>query len=78
MNSIEARWFEMAVEEFVRWASPVMTFRCPMLQNREFENAVFRLSLMRKDMMLVLSESQKLGVPMPVWTARLDLTLPPA
>jgi 3-hydroxyisobutyrate dehydrogenase len=48
------------------YSSPVMTFRCPMMQNREFENAVFRLSLMRKDMMLVLAESQRLGVPMPV------------
>ena len=48
------------------YSSPVMTFRCPMMEKREFENAVFKLSLMRKDMMLVLAESQGLGVPMPV------------
>ena len=48
------------------YSSPVMTFRCPMIGKREFENAAFRLSLMRKDMMLVLEKSQELSVPMPV------------
>ena len=48
------------------YSSPVMTFRCPMIGKREFENAAFRLSLMRKDMMLVLEKCQELSVPMPV------------
>jgi 3-hydroxyisobutyrate dehydrogenase len=33
---------------------------------RNFDFAAFKLGLMRKDMTLVLSESHKLGVPMPV------------
>src|SRR5680860_409021 len=48
------------------YSSPVMNFRCAMMEGRRFENAAFKLSLMRKDMMLVLQESQELGVPMPV------------
>jgi 3-hydroxyisobutyrate dehydrogenase len=48
------------------YSSPVMTFRCPMIGERKFENAMFKLGLMRKDMMLVLERSQELGVPMPV------------
>lgn len=48
------------------YSSPVMNLRCPMMEERQFEKALFKLSLMRKDMMLLLSESQGLGVPMPV------------
>ena len=48
------------------YSSPVMTFRCPMIGERKFENAMFKLGLMRKDMMLVLEQSQELSVPMPV------------
>ena len=48
------------------YSSPVMTFRCPMIGKREFENAMFKLGLMRKDMMLVLEQSHELSVPMPV------------
>lgn len=48
------------------YSSPVMNFRCAMMEGRRFENAAFKLSLMRKDMMLVLQESQKHDVPMPV------------
>jgi 3-hydroxyisobutyrate dehydrogenase len=48
------------------YSSPVMTFRCPMIGERAFENALFKLSLMRKDVMLVLETSQELSVPMPV------------
>jgi 3-hydroxyisobutyrate dehydrogenase len=48
------------------YSSPVMSFRCNFIGQRSFENAAFRLSLMRKDMMLVLAESQGLDVPMPV------------
>jgi 3-hydroxyisobutyrate dehydrogenase len=48
------------------YSSPVMKFRCGMMGRRSFQQAAFKLALMRKDMMLVLSESQELGVPMPV------------
>jgi 3-hydroxyisobutyrate dehydrogenase len=48
------------------YSSPVMSFRCGMMGRRSFEQAAFRLSLMRKDMMLVLEECQKLDVPIPV------------
>jgi 3-hydroxyisobutyrate dehydrogenase len=48
------------------YSSPVMTFRCPMMEKRDFGKALFKLSLMRKDMMLLLGEAQELGVPMPV------------
>ncbi len=48
------------------YSSPVMSFRCPMMEQRTFHRAIFKLSLMRKDMMLLLAESQELGVPMPV------------
>jgi 3-hydroxyisobutyrate dehydrogenase len=48
------------------YSSPVMSFRCAIMGARNFEFAAFKLGLMRKDMMLVLGESQKLGVPMPV------------
>jgi 3-hydroxyisobutyrate dehydrogenase len=48
------------------YSSPVMNLRCPMMAERRFTPALFRLDLMRKDMMLVLEECQKLGVPMPV------------
>jgi 3-hydroxyisobutyrate dehydrogenase len=48
------------------YSSPVMTFRCPMMEQRTFQRALFKLSLMQKDMMLLLTESMQLGVPMPV------------
>jgi 3-hydroxyisobutyrate dehydrogenase len=48
------------------YSSPVMSFRCPMMAERTFQRAAFRLSLMRKDMMLVLGQAQQLGVPLPV------------
>jgi 3-hydroxyisobutyrate dehydrogenase len=48
------------------YSSPVMSFRCAIMGQRNFELAAFKLGLMRKDMTLVLGESQKLGVPMPV------------
>lgn len=48
------------------YSSPVMSFRCAIMGQRNFELAAFKLGLMRKDMTLVLGESQRLGVPMPV------------
>jgi 3-hydroxyisobutyrate dehydrogenase len=48
------------------YSSPVMTFRCMLMAQRNFELRAFKLGLMRKDMMLVLDECQKLDVPLPV------------
>lgn len=48
------------------YSSPVMKFRCAMMGRRSFQHAAFKLGLMRKDMMLVLSEAQALEVPLPV------------
>ena len=48
------------------YSSPVMTYRCAFIGRRAFDDAKFKLDLMRKDMMYLLSESQALGVPMPV------------
>ena len=48
------------------YSSPMMNFRCPMIGERAFRKAAFKLRLMRKDMMLVLADAQELGVPMPV------------
>lgn len=48
------------------YSSPVMSFRCAIIGQRNFDFAAFKLALMRKDMMLVLEQSQQLGVPMPV------------
>ena len=48
------------------YASPVMAFRCMLMGQRAFENASFKLALMRKDMMLVLDECKHLEVPLPV------------
>jgi len=48
------------------YSSPVMNLRCPMMAERRFMPPMFRLSLMRKDKMLVLERCQELGVPMPV------------
>ena len=48
------------------YSSPMMSFRCAIMGQRNFDFAAFKLGLMRKDMTLVLAESQRLGVPMPV------------
>ena len=48
------------------YSSPMMSFRCAIMGQRNFEFAAFKLGLMRKDMTLVLSEAVKYGVPMPV------------
>lgn len=51
------------------FSSPVMRFKAQAMGRRAFGRADFRLSLMRKDMMLTLAESQRLGVPMPATEA---------
>jgi 3-hydroxyisobutyrate dehydrogenase len=47
------------------FSSPVMRFKASVMERRAFGRADFRLSLMRKDMALVLAECQRLVVPMP-------------
>jgi 3-hydroxyisobutyrate dehydrogenase len=51
------------------YSSPVMSFRCEIMRQRNFQFAAFKLGLMRKDMMLVLEHCQQLEVPMPVSAA---------
>jgi len=48
------------------YSSPVMTFRCPMMAERQFQRVAFSLALMEKDMTLVVNEAREHGVPMPV------------
>jgi 3-hydroxyisobutyrate dehydrogenase len=48
------------------YSSPMMSFRCAIMGQRNFQFAAFKLGLMRKDMTLVLSEAQRLGVPLPL------------
>jgi 3-hydroxyisobutyrate dehydrogenase len=48
------------------YSSPVMSFRCGVMARRSFQQADFKLALMRKDMKLVLQECQELDVPVPV------------
>ena len=51
------------------YSSPTMSMRCGIMQRRQYDFAAFKLGLMRKDMMLVLAEAEKYGVPMPVSAA---------
>ena len=51
------------------YSSRVMDFRLGIIGERNFDFAAFKLALMRKDMMLTLEESHKVGVPMPVTEA---------
>src|SRR5690242_1665276 len=46
------------------FSSPVMRFKAGVMGRRAFEDADFRLSLMRKDMGLVRAEAQRAGVPL--------------
>ncbi len=48
------------------YSSPMMTFRTAIMGQRNFDFAAFKLGLMRKDMTLIISEAQKLGVPLPI------------
>jgi 3-hydroxyisobutyrate dehydrogenase len=51
------------------YSSPMMDFRCQIINQRNFNFAAFKLGLMRKDMMLTLEEAHKTAVPMPVTEA---------
>lgn len=54
------------------YSSPVMKFKSGVMARRAFEKQDFRLKLMRKDLGLVLAETQRLGVPMPSTAASYD------
>lgn len=54
------------------YSAPVMKFKAGVMARRAFENPDFRLKLMRKDLGLVLAETQRLGVPMPATSASHD------
>jgi 3-hydroxyisobutyrate dehydrogenase len=54
------------------YSAPVMKFKAGVMARRAFENPDFRLKLMRKDLGLVLTETQRLGVPMPATAASHD------
>lgn len=54
------------------YSAPVMKFKAGVMARRAFENPDFRLKLMRKDLGLVLTETQRLGVPMPATSASHD------
>jgi 3-hydroxyisobutyrate dehydrogenase len=55
------------------FSSPVMRFKGGVMSRRAFERADFRLSLMRKDLLLALTDAQRLGVPMPATAASYDV-----
>jgi 3-hydroxyisobutyrate dehydrogenase len=55
------------------YSSPVMRFKGGVMRRRAFGHADFRLTLMRKDLGLVLAEAQRLGVPMPTSSASHDV-----
>lgn len=51
------------------YSSPVMRFKAGVMLRRAFGKADFRLSLMRKDLLLALADAQSIGVPMPATAA---------
>lgn len=55
------------------YSSPMMKFKGGAMARRAFDRADFRLSLMRKDMLLALAEGQRHGVPMPATSASYDV-----
>jgi 3-hydroxyisobutyrate dehydrogenase len=55
------------------YSSPMMKFKGGVMARRAFDRADFRLTLMRKDMLLALAEGQRLGVPMPATSASYDV-----
>jgi 3-hydroxyisobutyrate dehydrogenase len=55
------------------YSSPVMKFKSGVMARRDFDHADFKLSLMRKDLLLALGDAQRFGVPMPATTASYDV-----
>lgn len=55
------------------YSSPVMRFKGGVMARRAFGKADFKLSLMRKDLLLALTHAQQMGVPMPATSASYDV-----
>jgi 3-hydroxyisobutyrate dehydrogenase len=55
------------------YSSPVMRFKAGVMSRRAFGQADFRLSLMRKDLLLALSDARRMGVPMPATAASYEV-----
>ncbi|WP_245573884.1 NAD(P)-dependent oxidoreductase [Amycolatopsis nigrescens] len=55
------------------YSSPMMKFKAGAMARRDFERADFKLALMRKDLMLALSDAQRYGVPMPATSASYEV-----
>jgi 3-hydroxyisobutyrate dehydrogenase len=55
------------------YSSPMMKFKSGVMARRAFERADFRLSLMRKDLLLAIADAQRMGVPMPATTASYEV-----
>jgi 3-hydroxyisobutyrate dehydrogenase len=54
------------------FSSPVMRFKCKVMERERYSPADFRLALMKKDMALVSDEARRLQVPMPAAGAAHD------
>ncbi|MEV6848439.1 NAD(P)-dependent oxidoreductase [Actinoplanes sp. NPDC051411] len=55
------------------YSSPMMRFKGQAMLRRDYQRADFRLSLMRKDLMLAMTEAQRLAVPLPAVTAAYEM-----
>ncbi|ALG08698.1 NAD(P)-dependent oxidoreductase [Kibdelosporangium phytohabitans] len=55
------------------YSSPVMKFKAGVMARRAFEHADFKLTLMRKDLLLALRDAEALGVDMPATAASFDV-----
>nr|WP_042191480.1 NAD(P)-dependent oxidoreductase [Kibdelosporangium sp. MJ126-NF4]CEL20108.1 2-hydroxy-3-oxopropionate reductase [Kibdelosporangium sp. MJ126-NF4]CTQ97332.1 2-hydroxy-3-oxopropionate reductase (EC 1.1.1.60) [Kibdelosporangium sp. MJ126-NF4] len=55
------------------YSSPVMKFKAGVMARRAYERADFKLTLMRKDLMLALRDADTLGVDMPATAASFDV-----
>jgi 3-hydroxyisobutyrate dehydrogenase len=55
------------------FSSPMMRFKAGVMSRRAFDRADFKLSLMRKDLLLALAAGQRTGVPMPATTASYEV-----
>lgn len=55
------------------YSSPMMRFKSVAMRRRDYERADFRLSLMRKDLVLAMREAQQLAVPLPAVTAAYEV-----
>ncbi|WP_285489130.1 NAD(P)-dependent oxidoreductase [Amycolatopsis taiwanensis] len=55
------------------YSSPVMKFKAGVMARRAFEQADFKLTLMRKDLLLALRDAERLGVDMPATAASCEV-----